>query len=123
MGALLPVARRYVITDAGWNLLSFAARARNLAGGSLAFRTLPIKGYAAIGGQDANVVSPASIRPSCTPRSPRRPRPAPSARGPSGQGSGPGAQRPAEETSGRRQVTSGGQQHVNDLAVLVDGPV
>ncbi len=60
--ALLSVAKRYVITDAGWNLLDFAIQARNLTSGNLVFRTLPIEGYATIGGQDANVVNPAYIK-------------------------------------------------------------
>jgi LCP family protein required for cell wall assembly len=60
--ALLSVAKRYVITDAGWNLLDFAAQMRDLTSGHLVFRTLPIKGYAVIGGQDANVVAPAAIK-------------------------------------------------------------
>jgi hypothetical protein len=33
------------------------------------------------------------------------------------------AQRPGEEPPGGRQVTPDGEQHVDDLAVLVDGPV
>ena len=63
MQALLSVAQQYVITDAGWNLLDFATQMRDLTSGNLVFRTLPIQGYAKIDGQDANVVSPASIRP------------------------------------------------------------
>jgi LCP family protein required for cell wall assembly len=62
IAALLSVARRYVITDAGWNLLDFAAEARNLTSGHLVFYTLPIQGYATIDGQDANVVNPAYIK-------------------------------------------------------------
>ena len=62
MQSLLAVARRYVITDAGWNLLDFAIQARSLTGGNLLFRTLPIKGYAVISGQDANVVDPGYIK-------------------------------------------------------------
>src|SRR5580658_6101046 len=54
--ALLSVAQRYVITDAGWNLLDFAAQMRDLTSANLVFRTLPIEGYATIDGQDANVV-------------------------------------------------------------------
>ena len=54
--ALLSVAKQYVITDSGWNLLDFAAQMRGLTGGNLVFHTLPIKGYATIDGQDANVV-------------------------------------------------------------------
>ena len=60
--ALLSLAKRYVITDAGWNLLDFAAQMRDLTGGNLIFRTLPIKGYATIGGQDSNLVDPAYIK-------------------------------------------------------------
>jgi LCP family protein required for cell wall assembly len=62
MRALLSVAQRYFITDAGWNLLDFAAETRDLTSGNLVFHTLPIKGYATIDGQDANVVDPAYIK-------------------------------------------------------------
>jgi LCP family protein required for cell wall assembly len=60
--SLLTVAKRYIITDAGWNLLDFAIQARSLTSGNITFRTLPIKGYATIDGQDANVVDPAHIK-------------------------------------------------------------
>jgi LCP family protein required for cell wall assembly len=62
VNALLSVAKRYVITDAGWNLLDFAQEEQSLTGRNLVFHTLPIKGYATIGNQDANVVDPASIK-------------------------------------------------------------
>jgi LCP family protein required for cell wall assembly len=62
MQSLLTVAKRYLITDAGWNLLDFATQARSLTAGNLLFRTLPIKGYATISGQAANVVDPAYIK-------------------------------------------------------------
>jgi LCP family protein required for cell wall assembly len=55
--SLLSVARQYVITDAGWNLLDFATQMRSLTNGNLTFRTLPIVGYATIEGQDANEVN------------------------------------------------------------------
>ena len=60
--ALINVGKRYVITDAGWNLLDFAQEAQGLTGSHLVFRTLPITGYATIAGQDANTVDPASIK-------------------------------------------------------------
>ena len=60
--ALLSVAKRYVITDSGWNLLDFAAQARDLTSANLIFHTLPIQGYATIDGQSANVVNPAYIK-------------------------------------------------------------
>jgi LCP family protein required for cell wall assembly len=59
---LLSAARKYVITDSGWNLLDFAAETRGLTSGNLVFHTLPIKGYAVIDGQDANVVSPRYVK-------------------------------------------------------------
>ena len=62
LGALLSVAKRYVITDAGWNLLDFASQTRGLTSGNFVFHTLPIHGYAVIGGQDANVVYPRYIK-------------------------------------------------------------
>ncbi len=57
INSLLSVARQYVITDAGWNLLDFASQMRSLTSGNLTFRTLPIVGYETIDGQDANQVN------------------------------------------------------------------
>lgn len=62
ISALLTVAKHYMMADYGWNLLDFAAEARNLTSGSLVFHTLPIEGYATIDQQDANVVNPAYIK-------------------------------------------------------------
>jgi hypothetical protein len=56
------VARQYVITDSGWDLLDFASQMRSLTSGNLTFSTLPIQGYATIDGQDANQVDPARIQ-------------------------------------------------------------
>jgi LCP family protein required for cell wall assembly len=60
--ALLNVAKHYVITDAGWNLLDFASQTRSLTSKNLVFYTLPIVGYETIDGQDANAVDPANIK-------------------------------------------------------------
>ncbi|MGI8451151.1 MAG: LCP family protein [Streptosporangiaceae bacterium] len=62
VAALLSVAKQYVITDAGWNLLDFATQMRSLTSGNLVFRTLPIKGFATIDGQDSNVISVPGIQ-------------------------------------------------------------
>jgi len=62
INSLLSVARQYVITDSGWNLLDFASQMRSLTSGNLTFRTLPIQGYETIDGQDANAVDPAYIK-------------------------------------------------------------
>src|SRR5208337_4082532 len=64
--SLLSVARQYVITDSGWNLLDFASQMRSLTSGNLTFHTLPIGvngvNYETIDGQDANLVDPALIQ-------------------------------------------------------------
>ena len=60
--ALLSVAKQYVITDAGWDLLDFVSQMRDLTSGNITFRTLPIEGYETIDGQDANQVDPTYIQ-------------------------------------------------------------
>ncbi|HEY2518960.1 MAG TPA: LCP family protein [Streptosporangiaceae bacterium] len=60
--ALLSVAKKYAITDSGWNLLQFSSQMSSLTGGNLVFHTLPIEGYATIDGQSANQIDPAAIR-------------------------------------------------------------
>jgi LCP family protein required for cell wall assembly len=60
--SLLSIAKQYVITDSGWDLLDFATQMRSLTSGNLVFHTLPIVGYETIDGQDANEVNPAYIK-------------------------------------------------------------
>jgi LCP family protein required for cell wall assembly len=60
--ALLSVAKQYVITDSGWDLLDFITQMRSLTAGNLTFYTLPIVGYEKIAGQDANEVNPSYIQ-------------------------------------------------------------
>jgi LCP family protein required for cell wall assembly len=62
INSLLSVAKQYVITDSGWNLLDFASQMRSLTSGNLTFHTLPIVGYETIDGQDANQVDPVLIQ-------------------------------------------------------------
>jgi LCP family protein required for cell wall assembly len=62
INSLLSVARQYVITDSGWNLLDFASQMKSLTSGNLTFHTLPIVGYETIDGQDANQVDPVLIQ-------------------------------------------------------------
>ena len=62
INSLLSVAKQYVITDSGWNLLDFATQMRSLTSGNLTFHTLPIVAYETIDGQDANQVDPALIQ-------------------------------------------------------------
>ena len=63
INSLLSVAKQYVITDSGWNLLDFAAQMRSLTSGNLTFRTLPvvtIDGH--IDNQDVNIINPPYIK-------------------------------------------------------------
>jgi LCP family protein required for cell wall assembly len=64
LSGLLGVAKRYVITDAGWNLLDFATQMHYLTSGHLVFRTLPIQSYGTWGNpvQDVNIVDVPSIQ-------------------------------------------------------------
>jgi hypothetical protein len=57
INSLLSVAKQYVITDSGWNLLDFAAQMRSLTSGNLSFHTLPIESYITIENQSANQVN------------------------------------------------------------------
>jgi LCP family protein required for cell wall assembly len=62
INSLLSVARQYVITDSGWDLLDFATQMRGLNSSNLTFHTYPILGYETIDGQSANRVDPAVIQ-------------------------------------------------------------
>ena len=56
METLAGVAKQNIAVDSGLNLLSFASDAQSFAGGKISFVTLPISGFATIGGQDVNTV-------------------------------------------------------------------
>jgi LCP family protein required for cell wall assembly len=62
INSLLSVAKQYVITDSGWDLLDFATQMRSLNSSNLTFHTLPIVAYATIDGQSANQVDPVLIQ-------------------------------------------------------------
>jgi LCP family protein required for cell wall assembly len=62
LSPLLTVAKQYLITDSGWNLLEFLSQMKSLTGKNLTFSTLPIVGYQKINGQDVNVVNTDYIR-------------------------------------------------------------
>src|SRR5215472_2411602 len=57
LSPLLTVAKQYLITDNGWNLLEFLSEMKSLTGKNLTFTTLPIVGYQNINGQAVNVVN------------------------------------------------------------------
>jgi LCP family protein required for cell wall assembly len=62
LGSLLTVAKQYLVTDSGWNLLDFLPQIDALSGTNLTFTTLPIVRYATIDGQAANVVDTTLIK-------------------------------------------------------------
>jgi LCP family protein required for cell wall assembly len=59
---LLGTAKRYLITDPGWNLLDFSTDMKALTGKNLQFYTAPIASYATIEGQSANVIDIPTIQ-------------------------------------------------------------
>lgn len=60
--SLLHNASQYVVTDAGWDLLDFAAQMRSLDSKSITFNTAPIKTFQKINGQDDNVIDVAQVQ-------------------------------------------------------------
>jgi LCP family protein required for cell wall assembly len=59
---LLNVAKKDVVIDSDWDVLSFAQQAPNLTGGNMQFQTLPIQGYGKKGGEEINLIDPVKIR-------------------------------------------------------------
>ena len=62
LNQLLGAAKQWVVTDSDWKLLNFASQMRSLESGNVSFQTLPITGYATIGGQDDNTINLPYIR-------------------------------------------------------------
>jgi hypothetical protein len=56
MQDLLAVAKKDVVADQSWDLLSYGQQAQGLTGGNVEFHTLPIKGYGKIAGSDVNLI-------------------------------------------------------------------
>ena len=54
--SLISAAKQNIALDSGFNLLSFASQASQLAGGNITFTTLPITGYGVRSGKDVNFV-------------------------------------------------------------------
>ncbi|MFC9296214.1 LCP family protein [Streptomyces sp. NPDC057011] len=59
---LIDTAKQDVVTDEGWDLLSFVRQAKNLSGGRVQFTTLPIEGFGRNHGEDINVVDDMKIK-------------------------------------------------------------
>lgn len=59
---LLAVAQKDVVADSGFDLLSFFHQATSVTSGNIKFYTLPIKGYATIGGEAVNLVDQPALQ-------------------------------------------------------------
>ncbi|MCJ0870119.1 LCP family protein [Streptomyces sp. AP-93] len=121
---LIDSAKQDVVTDRGWDLLSFVKQAKNLSGGNVEFVTLPIERFGRNQGAEINVVDDMKIKrfiaerigPGAT-ASPSAPGAAPSSPGapPAPQGSAPGSPRssapapaPSRDSSGTPALDGGG---------------
>lgn len=62
IGALLDVARKDVVVDSGFDLLSFIHQASAVTAGNVTFYTLPIKGFATEDGESVNLIDPMQVR-------------------------------------------------------------
>jgi LCP family protein required for cell wall assembly len=62
MQGLLGVAKKDIVLDKAFDVLSFAQQAQGLTGGNEQFYTLPIKGFATINSQSVNLIDPAAIK-------------------------------------------------------------
>lgn len=59
---LIDAAKQDVVTDEGWDLLSFVKQAKNLSGGKVRFTTLPVERFGRNRGEDVNVVDDMKIK-------------------------------------------------------------
>ncbi|RST01196.1 LytR family transcriptional regulator [Streptomyces sp. WAC07149] len=59
---LIHTAKEDVVTDEGWDLMSFVKQAKNLSGGKVRFTTLPIEGFGRNHGEDINVIDHMKIK-------------------------------------------------------------
>ncbi|MFJ3879946.1 LCP family protein [Streptomyces sp. NPDC090077] len=59
---LIDTAKEDVVTDAGWDLLSFVKQAKNLSGSKVRFTTLPVESFGRNHGEDINVVDDMKIK-------------------------------------------------------------
>ncbi|WP_407837667.1 LCP family protein [Streptomyces sp. DSM 116496] len=122
---LIDSAKQDVVTDRGWDLLSFVKQAKNLSGGNVEFVTLPIERFDRNHGAEINVVDDMKIKRFIAERigpgasaSPSAPGAAPSSPGtPAPQGSTPGSSRssapapapaPSQSSSGTPAIDGGG---------------
>ncbi|MEU9180611.1 LCP family protein [Streptomyces sp. NPDC048550] len=108
---LIDAAKQDVVTDEGWDLLSFVKQAKNLSGGKVAFTTLPVERFGRNHGEDINVVDDMKIKRLIAEQI--GPEASASAAAPSpsdapGAPPGPGGAAPAPPASGGPAIDGGG---------------
>ncbi|MCC0096476.1 LCP family protein [Streptomyces flavotricini] len=112
---LIDAAKQDVVTDEGWDLLSFVKQAKNLSGGKVAFTTLPVERFGRNHGEDINVVDDMKIKrliaeqigPGAS-ASTSAPSPGVSPSDAPGASPGPGGAAPAPAASGSPAIDGGG---------------
>lgn len=62
IGPLIDVARKDLVVDSGFDLLSFARQAGAVSSGDVTFYTLPIEGYGTADGESVNLIDPVKVR-------------------------------------------------------------
>ena len=60
--ALLNVAKKDVVIDQGFDVLSFLPKAKSLTGGNITFHTLPIEGYVMRNSQSVNLIDEVKVK-------------------------------------------------------------
>ncbi|MFF1490733.1 LCP family protein [Streptomyces sp. NPDC058304] len=108
---LADAAKQDVVTDEGWDLLSFVKQAKNLSGGKVAFTTLPVERFGRNHGEDINVVDDMKIKRLIAEQIGREASAFAAAPSPSdapGAPPGPAAAAPAPTASGSPAVDGGG---------------
>ena len=62
ISALLNVAKKDVVIDQGFDVLSFLPKAKSLTGGNITFHTLPIEGYVMRNSQSVNLIDEVKVK-------------------------------------------------------------
>ncbi|WP_371617460.1 LCP family protein [Streptomyces sp. NBC_00454] len=111
---LIDTAKQDVVTDQGWDLLSFVKQAKNLSGGNVEFVTLPIEGFSRNHDAEINVVDDMKIKRLIAEQigpkaaaSPSAPGAAPSSAGSPAPGASP-SPAPSRKSSGTPAIDGGG---------------
>lgn len=62
LDGLISVIHRDVVLSSGWDLLDWSQDMLSVSGQRISFRTLPVRQYATVDGQDVNLIDPVAVR-------------------------------------------------------------